>query len=403
MASDPTTRKWHDALVDVLGHTQLAQPDELPEKINTAVRGLGIAVTIYLVDHEQRMLHPLPERGKPTPPSVAADGSLPGRAFATVQSARSHAEGGPHRFWIPLVDGAERLGVVDVVLDDQEPADHLLARCENLVGLLGHLVATKTPYGDLLHQVRRNRPMTVGGELLNTMLPPLTFSCRRLVISGVLEPCYDMGGDAFDYAVDGGIARLVVLDAMGRGLKAGITCAVALAALRAARRDGRGLFDMARTADRALQEQFTDLRFVTGILAEMDLDNGQLLYLNAGHPPPLLLRRGRAVRALTGGRRLPMGLDDCAIEIGAEMLEPGDRLLLHTDGVTEGRAPDGTPFGTAQLVRLAERGEADRLPAPETLRRMAHRVAEYQHGELFDDATLLLAEWSPEAAERTQP
>jgi serine phosphatase RsbU (regulator of sigma subunit) len=235
------------------------------------------------------------------------------------------------------------------------------------------------------------------------MLPPLTFSCRRLVVSGVLEPCYDMGGDAFDYAVDGPVARLAVLDAMGHGLKAGLTCAVALAALRAARRDRYGLYDMARAADTALQEQFSDLRFVTGVLAELHLDSGQLRYLNAGHPRPLLLRRGRAVRALTGGRRLPMGLPDYRIEIGREMLEPGDRLLLHTDGVTEGRAPDGTPFGTGRLVRLAERGEADGLPAPETLRRMAHRVVEYQRGRLFDDATLLLAEWSPEAAERTLP
>ncbi len=403
MADEPVTAIWHDAVVQVLHRTQLAQPDELPEQVNAAVKVLGIDLMLYLADQEQRMLHPLPERGKPVPPSIAVEGMLPGRAFQTVRSARSGGDGTPHRFWIPMVDGSERLGVVEVVLHDQAPSDDLLERCEMLVGLLGHLVATKMPYGDVLHQVRRSRPMSTSGELLTSMLPPLTFSCRRLVISGVLEPCYDMGGDAFDYAVDGPTARLAVLDAMGRGLKAGLTCAVALAALRATRRDGHGLYDMACAADAALQEQFADLRFVTGVLAEMHLDSGQFRYLNAGHPPPLLLRRGRAVRALTGGRRLPMGLDDGTVEIGEEMLEPGDRLLMHTDGVTDGRAPDGTPFGTGQLVQLAERGEADRLPAPETLRRMAHRVVEYQHGRLFDDATLLLAEWSPEAAARMQP
>jgi len=74
-----------------------------------------------------------------------------------------------------------------------------------------------------------------------------------------------------------------------------------------------------------------------------------------------------------------------------------------TPTATDGRAPDGTLFGTDRLIALAERGGADRLPAPETLRRMAHRLVEYQHGRLADDATLLLAEWSSEAAERTQP
>jgi hypothetical protein len=395
--------RWHDAFVDVLRRTQLAQPDELPEQVNAAVRRVGIDVTMYLVDQEQLRLHPLPERGKPTPPPLPVEASLPGRVFTTVQVARAGGVDGPHRLWIPLVDGAERLGVAEVLLHEAEPTPELTEHCKTLVGLVGHLVATKSPYGDLLHQVRRNRAMTVGGELLTSMLPPLTFSCHRLAISGIVEPCYDLGGDAFDYAVDGSLARLAVLDAMGRGLKAGLTCAVALAASRAARRDGHGLYDMARAVDGALQEQFDDLRFVTGVLAELDLETGHLRYVNAGHPPPLLLRRGRAVRALTGGRRLPMGIEDYVIEVGEEFLEPGDRLLLHTDGVTEARSPQGVPFGTDQLVDLAERSAAAGLPAPETLRRMAHQVLEYQHGRLTDDATLLLAEWSSAAAERTQP
>jgi sigma-B regulation protein RsbU (phosphoserine phosphatase) len=394
---------WHDAIVALLRRTQMAQPDELPEEINAALQALGLDVTVYLVDQEQRLLHPLPERGKPTPPAIPIDGTLPGRAFTLVRSAWSGGADSPHRIWVPMVDGAERLGVADVLLRDHEPGDDLRQRCETLVGLLGHLVSTKTPYGDLLHKVRRNQPMSSGAELLSSMLPPLTFSCRRLVVSGVLEPCYDMGGDAYDYAVDGPMARLAILDAMGRGLQAGITCAVALAALRAARRDGHGLDDMARSVDAALLEQFADMRFVTGVLVEMNLDSGRLQYLNAGHPPPLLIRHGRTVRTLTGGRRLPMGLAERTIEIGEETLEPGDRILLHTDGVTDGRAPDGTPFGIERLVQLVERGERDRLPAPEKLRRMAHRLVEYQQGRLFDDATLLLAEWSSEAADRTRP
>jgi sigma-B regulation protein RsbU (phosphoserine phosphatase) len=256
--------------------------------------------------------------------------------------------------------------------------------------------------GDFLAQIRRSRPMTTGAELLRQMLPPLTSACDRMVISAILEPCYDVGGDGFDYAIDGARARVVILDAVGHGLAASVACVVALAAIRAARRAGSDLEEQVRRADAALQEQFADGRFVTGVLAELDLDAGTLRYVNAGHPAPLLLRTGRVVRDLGGGRRMPLGIDD-DIVVGEESLEAGDRLLLYTDGVTEARGADGSQFGVHRLIDLVERHAAARLPAPETLRRLGHVVTEHQGGSPADDATLVLAEWSPAAARRSAP
>jgi len=83
--------------------------------------------------------------------------------------------------------------------------------------------------------------------------------------------------------------------------------------------------------------------------------------------------------------------------VHSEPLEPGDRLLLHTDGVTEARDSEGVPFGLDRLVDLTERHEAADLPAPETLRRVVHAVLEHQNGRLQDDATLMLVEWSTTA------
>jgi hypothetical protein len=396
--------RWDAAVVDLIRRTQLAQPDELVAELNAAVRPLGIAITVYLVDHEQERLWPLPERGKPTPPALTVDGTLAGRTFTAVRTHPSRDDIEPYRLWVPMVDGSERLGVAEVVAQ-QPPADpeHFQRRCETLMGLVGHLVSVKAPYGDTLHQVRRTRSMSPAGELLLELLPPLTFSCHRMVVSAVLEPCYDVGGDAYDYAVDDRTARFMVFDAMGRGLKAGLTCAAALAAIRAARRDGHGLYAMARAADTALVEQFPDLRFVTGVLAELDLDAGVLRYVNAGHPPPILLRHGKAVRALRGGRRLPLGIDDSEIEVGEEVLQAGDRLLLYTDGVTEAFDRSGERFGLERLTDLARQSMNAQLPAPETLRRLAHTVLEHQGGRPSDDATLMLVEWSAEATERTQP
>jgi phosphoserine phosphatase RsbU/P len=394
----------HAALVDMLQRAHLCQPDELPAEINAAVSRLGLEITVFLVDYEQHRLWPLTERGKPTADALSVDGTLAGRAFASVRTMAAGEAARPDRLWVPMIDGSERLGVAEVVLHEVPPdlAD-LREFCEALVGLVGHLLTVKLPYGDTLEQVRRTQPMTAAAELLLASLPPLTFSCHRLVISAVLEPSYDVGGDAYDYAVDGSLAQFMVLDAMGRGMRAGVTCVVAMAAMRTARRENKGLFATGRAADAALDEHFADQRFVTAVLGELEMDTGRLRYINAGHPAPLLLRHGRAVRALTGGRRMPLGLDDSAIEIAEESLEPGDRLLLYTDGVTDARDNAGELFGTVRLVDLAERSAVDELPAPETLRRLAHSVMQHQGGLPTDDATIMLVEWSEKAAERTQP
>jgi phosphoserine phosphatase RsbU/P len=394
----------HAALVDMLQRAHLCQPDELPAEINAAVSRLGLEITVFLVDYEQHRLWPLTERGKPTADALSVDGTLAGRAFASVRTMAAGEAARPDRLWVPMIDGSERLGVAEVVLHEVPPdlAD-LREFCEALVGLVGHLLTVKLPYGDTLEQVRRTQPMTAAAELLLASLPPLTFSCHRLVISAVLEPSYDVGGDAYDYAVDGSLAQFMVLDAMGRGMRAGLTCVVAMAAMRTARRENKGLFATGRAADAALDEHFADQRFVTAVLGELEMDTGRLRYINAGHPAPLLLRHGRAVRALTGGRRMPLGLDDSAIEIAEESLEPGDRLLLYTDGVTDARDNAGELFGTVRLVDLAERSAVDELPAPETLRRLAHSVMQHQGGLPTDDATIMLVEWSEKAAERTQP
>jgi hypothetical protein len=345
----------------------------------------------------------LPEPGKPTPAPIRIDGTLAGRAFTTVSSLRAPDR---DRYWIAMVDGSERLGVA-LVDCARQPSDEddFVNNCELFIGLVGHLLATKLPYGDLLHRVRRTRQMSPAGELLLAMLPPLTFSCSQLAISAILEPAYDVGGDAFDYTVDGNIARFFVLDAMGRGLGAALTSATALAAIRSSRRSGDDLVTVTAVADNAVQSQFPDLRFATGILSELDTDTGVLRYVNAGHPAPILLRSGRAIKELTGGRRMPLGLyeSEQVSQAAAEHMQPGDRLLIYTDGVVEARDSGGRLFGLDRLVQLAERHIVDALPAPEALRRLSQSVLAHQHGPPADDATLLLVEWSAAAAHRVIP
>ncbi|WP_262281548.1 PP2C family protein-serine/threonine phosphatase [Micromonospora sp. MA102] len=392
---------WHRAVADLLARSHRVPPDALPTAVTEALRELGVTVSTYVVDVEQELLRPLPEPGRPLPDPLPIDTSLPGRAYTEVR-ARAGQDG---RLWVPVVDGTERLGLLEVRLPAGTDPDDPAVRdgCRIVAGLIGHLLASKTAYGDALVRARRSEPMAVSAELLWQLLPPLTFATDTVAVNAILEPCYEVGGDAFDYALDGGRLTLAVLDGVGHGLPATLTTAVALAALRAARRDGGGLAEQVAAVDAALLSQWRDGRFVTAVLAEIDVRTGRIGYVNAGHPAPVLLRRGRAVRALTGGRRPPLGLNLPGGEPGAARLEPDDRLLLYTDGVTEARDAAGEMFGLPRLADLAERLIGSDLPGPETLRRLSHAVAAYRGSASRDDASMVLVEWSGAAAARTEP
>ncbi|QGN50367.1 PP2C family protein-serine/threonine phosphatase [Micromonospora sp. WMMD558] len=397
------TESWLRALADLAHRSHRLPPDDLPVAVNAVLRPLRASATVYLVDAEQCDLRPLPEPGRPTPEPLPIDTSLAGRAFTQVVV---HAgQGPPPRLWLPIVDGTDRLGLLEVFPPaDADLADEALHDGLRLIaGLVGHLVTSKIGYGDGLHRARRSQPMAVSAELLWQLLPPLTFATANTTISALLEPCYEVGGDAFDYALNGATVSLALLDGVGHGLPAVLTTSVALSALRSARRAGADLTGLARAVDAAIAGQWTDARFVTAVLAEVDTDTGALRYVNAGHPPPVLLRRGRAVRTLAEGRRLPLGLPDDRADVAHVRLEPGDRLLLHTDGVTEARDAAGVLFGLPRLADLAERHIRSGLPAPETLRRISHAVRDHQAGWTGDDATLLLLQWSERAAADTEP
>jgi hypothetical protein len=394
---------WRAAVVDLLQRARLAQPDELSAAVAAAAEPLQLDVWVYLVDQEQRVLYPVPRPRTDPPEPLPVESTVAGEVFMTVEP-RPSADNGRRRLWLPLLDGTERLGVLefvvhgDVALDDPE----LLSGCDLYGQLIGHLVATKIPYGDGLLKVRRTRRMSEASELVWRLLPPLTFACHRMVVSAVLEPCYEVGGDGFDYAVDDMTVFFAIYDTAGHQLRAGLGTAVVMSAIRAARRAGDDLAALADAADRALATHLPELRFTTAVLGELHLDTGRLRYLNAGHPQPLLIRDGKVVRSLERGRRLPLGLDDPRVEVAEEFLEHGDRLLLYTDGVTETRGRHGDQFDTDGLVGIVERATGH-LPAPETLRRLCHAALDQYDGPPTDDITLMLLEWSPDAVVQMMP
>jgi serine phosphatase RsbU (regulator of sigma subunit) len=389
----------------------LCRPEELVDVAAEEVMAAldATEVLLYLADHEQTTLVPVPGRHAPPRSPQTIEGTLAGRVFAsTMLHTTATEDEGRRRVLVPVLDGTDRMGVLELVVDaadDGEVSTELLEVLERYAHAVAQAVLSKNQYGDVFALVQRTQPMTVGAELLQSVLPPSTFATDGLVISAMLEPAYNNGGDAFDYAVNGHRVHLAVLDGMGHGLEAAGLATFAVAAYRHSRRLGLALTETYAAMDAAIGSQFDGSRFVTAVLAELDLRTGALLCLCAGHPPPFLIRQGRVNKPLEVTPATPLGVpsppDD--VSVAEEHLEPGDSLLLFTDGLTEARQPGGAFLTEAGLADFVTREAAAQRPAPETLRRLRRAILTHQDGVLQDDATAMLVDWGRGTEERLMP
>lgn len=181
---------------------------------------------------------------------------------------------------------------------------------------------------------------------------------------------------------------------MGHDTTAGLAANLAVAACRSHRRAGADLVTISREIERVLLDQFDATSYVTGIIADLDTTTGLLTWINHGHHPPVVVRGGRWISELLCPAAHPLGTDlGLPATLCREHLEPGDRLLLYTDGVTEARDASGREFGLGRFVDFVVRHHADGLVVSETLRRLMRALLDHHHGRLQDDATVVFVEW----------
>jgi len=388
-----------ELLQEVLRRTHLSSAADVATILAEEARTIGVdPLVLFILDLEQRCLLPVPGPGAQDREPIPVQGTVAGRAFITNAIVPLDGDGGDRRLWLPLLDGTERLGVVEMTFAGHGAplADELVALCERLAHLAATLISNKDLYSDFCEGLRRRESMTMASELLWELVPPQVLATDAFVLGALLEPCYDIGGDAYDYALnENGLLHLAVFDAMGHGLAAAGVAAFALSVYRHSRRREETLAATYRAIDHAIAEQYPTSRFVTGLIAELDVSSGRFCWISAGHPPPLLLRDGNLVKTLEAAPSPPMGmrLAPGPPVDGEESLQPGDMILLYTDGLTEARRPDGELFTVERLAEFIERQAADGLPAPETLRGLRQAIIGRGEGSLRDDATALLVEW----------
>src|SRR4051794_17624779 len=301
--------------------------EDLPAVLSQAAPLLdAVSAGVLLIDYGQLSLCPL--HGTP-PDTVAAgpvDGTAAGLAFTTARETwLPDGDGG--RFWQPLLHGAERLGVLEM-RRSAYPSEADRRDLEVIAALVAELIASRRFYGDAVEHTRRRLPMQVAAEIIWNQLPPLTLAVDGTVLTAVLEPCYDVGGDAFDYAANGDRLHVGLFDTVGHGISASALTTLALNTYRNARRSGLSLADTYRSIDKWIRAQFPGA-FVTAVLAELDTTTGAYPRIAAGHPAELHLRGDLTMDALPTPTALPLGLGHMLPRppgVTELMLEPGDTL-----------------------------------------------------------------------------
>ncbi len=241
-----------------------------------------------------------------------------------------------------------------------------------------------------LEKERLEREMELAAEIQKQILPKAMPEIPGFEVTGWNRPARQVGGDYFDLPhLRNGDWGLVVGDVTGKGMPAALLVSTLHSALRLLldRMDlGLELIDR---LNRHIYESSSDNKFITMLLATINCSTNQLVYLNAGHNPGLLVRSDGRVEHLSSAG-LPLGLllqgkyATASIE-----LAPGDLVCLYSDGITEAEGPDEEEYGLDRLVALLH--AECRNPLPDIIQAIDRAITDFAQGRpQGDDQTLVL-------------
>ncbi|WP_243087535.1 PP2C family protein-serine/threonine phosphatase [Streptomyces sp. 891-h] len=293
---------------------------------------------------------------------------------------------------LPVSVRGDRLGVLSVTLPHQDQAIGLLPELEDLCEALGHAITVAERDTDLYERSRRATRLTVAAEMQWQLLPGHSFRRREFALGAHLEPAYSISGDNFDWSVSAEHLTVTVTNGMGEGVEAALLTNLAVSAMRNARRAGLGLADQAALTDQAVYAHYRGSAYVSMVLFRFELATGEVEIVEAGSPRAWLCRDSKAENLIFDAQ-LPLGMfEDTHYVTEHFRVQPGDRLLLATDGVYEPLSRAGEPFGDHALARSLAGNRL--LPPTQVPRAVFHDLASHRGaGPLEDDALVVCVDW----------
>jgi serine phosphatase RsbU (regulator of sigma subunit) len=376
-----------------------AQPYELIGRARTAFEEHADAagVEILLADYRQAYLVPTVSETEP----VKVDNTPEGHAFAAQRVVRDERDGEPV-LHLPLSVHGERLGVLSV--SPSEKADEDLGdvngeemsweeRMESAAVVLARALKIADANTDLYRRIRRRNRLTLAAEMQWDLLPGRACDTGTFHLAGQLEPAYAVWGDNFDWSVSEDRLTLTVSNGMGTGTEAAALTHLAISALRNARRSGADIAEQAALADQTLYAHHRGARHLATLLLDFEPATGRVRAIDAGSPRVYRMRNG-ATEIVDFEAQLPLGMfGDAHYTTEEFMIEPGDRLVVVSDGVHAAKSPAGELYGTLALLQALRE---TRLQNPSEAVRtfIRHFLAYHQGAEQVDDAVVVCLDWS---------
>jgi phosphoserine phosphatase RsbU/P len=202
------------------------------------------------------------------------------------------------------------------------------------------------------------------------------------------QPANGVGGDCFDTLSFGQVLGISIADIAGKGLPAALLMSNLQAAVRAFAQETVAPSSICGSVNRLLCRNMASGRFATFCYARVEAQGGRIVFSNAGHNPPLLVRKTGSFERLSDGGTVLGVFPDSQYDQGELSLESGDRLVFYTDGITEARNPAGDEYGEEQLAAAAIACRTD--PAEVMKDMLLANVNAFTGGHFDDDATLIV-------------
>jgi serine phosphatase RsbU (regulator of sigma subunit) len=360
--------------------------------IDSLVRALRehygvLAAELLLADYELNMLCPVLGTAEPTPVTGSPAGQV-------LVGRRAIVTEGPEgvRLLLPAAARGDAVGVL--VLDlARRPEPPTIDELLSLATALGHDIRAADSATDRYRAARRRTALTVAAEMQWQLLPGRSACKPEFELAGQLEPAYSVCGDNFDWATEDDHLVLTVTNGHGTGIEASLLTVLAVTAMRNARLATPRISDHAALADQAIYAQHRGSRHLSTLLLRFDLASGTVAAVDAGSPMVLRLR-GDDLQQVKLEAQLPLGMFESTVYVEQTFrAEPGDRLIVLSDGVHE--APYGgrrySEHGRLRQTLVGTR----RLPPAEAVRAVLADHNVFRQGTpLDDDAAIVVVDWT---------
>jgi serine phosphatase RsbU (regulator of sigma subunit) len=261
-----------------------------------------------------------------------------------------------------------------------------------VVTALANLAAAKIENSRLLEESLEKRrleeDMRTAAEIQARLLPTCAPTVPGYDLVGSTRPCRTVGGDYYDFETENDRLLLALGDVSGKGTGAALLMAVLRATVRGHWTDGDVSAAMGRI-NKTLCQNVPPNKYVTFFLARLAPLTGELTYVNAGHNPPLLMRAKGGVEKLEEGGMVLGMFDSVPYAEATVRFEPGDVLLIYSDGLSEAWNEAGDEFGEDRLMELAQAHRE--APAADIHERVLQAVDAFtDHAKATDDRTLIV-------------